>query len=78
MKLLRLICCAFIALTVSQFVPVTEVRAQVRHTIIAASGDAAPAGGNYNGFLNTVAVNARGQVTFDTRPWRTQHNGRVC
>src|ERR1041385_1961906 len=67
MKLLRLICCAFIALTLSQFLSVSGVRAQVRHTIIAASGDAAPAGGNYTGFLNTLAVNARGQVTFDTR-----------
>jgi len=64
-KLLRFICCAFIAL--SQFLSVTGVRAQVRHTIIAASGEAAPAGGNYAGFLNTLAVNARGQVTFDTR-----------
>ena len=67
MKLLRLVSCAFIALMLSQFLTVTRVRAQVQHTIIAASGDAAPAGGNYNGFLNTLAVNARGQVTFDTR-----------
>lgn len=67
MKLRRLICCAFIALTLSQLVSVTRVRAQVRHTIIAASGDAAPAGGNYVGFLNTLALNARGQVTFDAR-----------
>jgi hypothetical protein len=43
------------------------VRAQVRHTIIAASGDAAPAGGNYARFLNTLALNARGQVAFDAR-----------
>ena len=67
MNLTRLIRCAFIALTLSQFVLVTCVRAQVRHTIIAASGDAAPAGGNYFEFLNTLAVNARGQVTFDAR-----------
>jgi len=66
MKLLRLICCTFIALTLSQSVSMT-VRAQVRHTIIAATGEAAPAGGNYVGFLNTLAVNARGQVTFDAR-----------
>ena len=39
-------------------------RAQVKHTIIAATGTAAPAGGNYL-FLNTIAVNARGQVAFD-------------
>jgi len=67
MKLPRLICCALIALMLSQFLPVTGVQAQVRHTIIAATGDAAPAGGNYTGFLNTLAVNARGQVTFDAR-----------
>jgi hypothetical protein len=51
----------------SQFLLVTGVRAQVRHTIIAASGDAAPAGGNYTTFLNTLAVNVRGQVAFDAR-----------
>ncbi len=67
MKLPRLICCAFIALILSQFLLTTVVRAQVRHTVIAATGDAAPAGGNYFGFLNTLAVNARGQVTFNAR-----------
>ncbi len=67
MKLLPLICRALIALTLSQFLSVTGVRAQVRHTVIAATGDAAPAGGNYVGFLNTLAVNARGQVSFDAR-----------
>ena len=67
MKLLRLKYCAFIALMLSQFLSVTSVEAQVRHTIIAASGDAAPSGGSYVGFLNTLAVNARGQVTFDAR-----------
>jgi len=67
MKLIRLLCCAFIALPFFQFVSVISVCAQVRHTIIAATGDAAPAGGNYVGFLNTLAVNARGQVTFDAR-----------
>lgn len=67
MKLLRLICCAFIALMLSQFLSVTGVEAQVRHAIIAATRDAAPSGGSYVGFLNTLAVNARGQVTFDAR-----------
>ena len=67
MKLLRLKCCAFVALMLSQFLSVIGVEAQVRHNIIAASGDAAPAGGSYMGFLNTLAVNARGQVTFDAR-----------
>lgn len=67
MKLLRLVTFALIALMLSQLLSVTGVQAQVRHTIIAASGDAAPAGGNYTSFLNTLAVNARGQVTFDAR-----------
>ena len=67
MKSPRLTCCAFIALMFFQLLSVPNVWAQVRHTIIAASGDAAPAGGNYTVFLNTLAVNARGQVTFDAR-----------
>ena len=67
MKLPRLICHALIALMFLQFLLVTGVRAQTRHTIIAASGDAAPAGGNYTTFLNTLAVNAHGQVAFDAR-----------
>src|SRR5215470_5469447 len=67
LKLIRLICCAFIALPFFQTLSVISVRAQVQHIIIAATGDAAPAGGNYASFLNTLAVNARGQVTFDAR-----------
>src|SRR5947207_9040426 len=56
---------ALIAFTLSLFLPLVTVQAQVRHTIIAASGDAAPAGGNYVSFLNTLAVDVRGQVAFD-------------
>ena len=78
MKSPRFICCAIIALTLSQILSVTGVRSQVRHTVIAASGDAAPAGGSYKDFLNTLAVNARGQVAFDARLNGTQHNRRVC
>lgn len=37
---------------------------KVRHTIIAATGDAAPAGGNYLSFSN-VSLNARHDVAFD-------------
>jgi hypothetical protein len=53
-------------MTLAQFLGATSARAQaqVKHTIIAASGDAAPAGGNYLRF-NTLTVNARGQVVFD-------------
>jgi hypothetical protein len=64
---LPFICCALIALTLSQVLSLTGVRSQVRHTVVAASGDAAPAGGNYKEFLNTLALNARGQVAFDAR-----------
>ena len=62
----RVICCALIVLTLSQLLSVMAVRAQVQHTIIAASGDAAPAGGNYVTFLNTFALNARGDGTTTT------------
>jgi hypothetical protein len=37
----------------------------VRHTIIATSGTAAPAGGNYSPFLFKPILNARDQVVFD-------------
>ena len=58
--------CALIALTLAQLLWTTSARAQapVKHTIIAASGDVAPEGGNYRSFT-TIAVNARGQVAFD-------------
>lgn len=39
---------------------------KVRHTIIAASGDAAPTGGNYSPFsFSNVSLNARHEVAFD-------------
>lgn len=53
-----------IALTLAQFLLATGAQAQVKHTIIAASGDTAPAGGTYLSF-NTFALNERGQVAFD-------------
>lgn len=40
-------------------------RAQVIHNIVAATGDAAPAGGNYTLFHNTLALNERNQLAFD-------------
>lgn len=68
MNLYRFISCGrtvsvLMVLVLVQLVPATQ--AQVRHTIIAASGEAAPAGGNYGNFLNTIALNARGEVAFD-------------
>jgi hypothetical protein len=56
---------AQIALTLTLFLSAADAQAQVRHTIIAASGDAAPAGGNYLGFFSTPASNVGGQVAFD-------------
>jgi hypothetical protein len=53
--------CALITLTLAA----TGVRAQVTHTVIAASGDAAPAGGNYTTLPDAPALNARGQMAFD-------------
>src|SRR3954463_15070014 len=67
MKLPRFICRALIAVTLSQVLLGASVQSQVTHTVVAASGDTAPAGGNYTQFLNTLALNARGQVAFDAR-----------
>jgi hypothetical protein len=67
--------CALIALTLTQFLSAADARAQVRHTIIAASGDAAPAGGNYLFFLSTPASNTPGQVAFDAFLGGPSHSG---
>ena len=72
MNLYRFMSCSpavsvFVVLAVVQLVSATGVQAQVRHTIIAASGEAAPAGGTYGNFLNTISLNARGEVAFDVR-----------
>jgi hypothetical protein len=58
-KLLRLTYCAFIAMILSQFLSVTGVEAQVRHTIIAASGEAAPAGDGNLSFFGVKFNDAR-------------------
>jgi hypothetical protein len=57
--------CALITLTLAQSLSATEVHAQVTHTVIAASGDAAPAGGNYTTLPDAPALNVRGQMAFD-------------
>jgi hypothetical protein len=56
-----------LVLMLVQFASATGAHAQVRHTIIAASGEPAPAGGTYGNFLNTISLNTRGQVAFDVR-----------
>jgi len=55
---------ALVVLTLAQFLCTAGALAQATHTVIAASGTAAPAGGNYFGF-DTVAMNSRGQVAFN-------------
>ena len=72
MNLCRRIFCsrtvyALLVLTLVQFVSAIRTQAQVTHTVVAASGEAAPSGGNYGNFLNTISLNARGQVAFDVR-----------
>jgi hypothetical protein len=56
---------AFIVLTLIQLLSAADARAQVTHTVIAATGDTAPAGGNYVNFFSTPATNLRGEVAFD-------------
>ena len=55
-----------LALPFAQFSLTTVAQAEVRHTIIATTGEAAPAGGNYlpSSFSN-VSLNARHEVAFD-------------
>jgi hypothetical protein len=57
--------CAVIVLMLVQFLSATAVHAQVRHNILAATGEAAPAGGNYLTFPSNRVFNVRGQVAFD-------------
>src|SRR5215212_10876720 len=57
--------CALIVLTLAQLLWATRAPAQVTHTIVAATGDAAPAGGNFVSFFQTRVLNVRGQVAFD-------------
>jgi hypothetical protein len=56
---------ALMALPFAQMSSAAGGRAEVRHTIIAASGNAAPAGGIYSPFLGKPILNARDQVVFD-------------
>src|SRR5262245_22185237 len=54
-------------LTLAQFFWPASAQAEPKHTIIAASGAAAPAGGNYSFFLgNAFSAGLRGRVAFDT------------
>ncbi len=55
---------ALMALPFAQMSSAAGAKIAVRHTVIAASGGAAPAGGNYLNFFN-AALNARHEVAFD-------------
>jgi len=59
-----------LALTASTALPFAQISSaenvKVRHTVIAATGQASPAGGNYLTFsFNNVSLNARHEVAFD-------------
>lgn len=57
---------AFVALACAQMLSAEGAKCRVRHTIIAASGDAAPSGGVYNPFsFSNATMNARDAVAFD-------------
>ena len=63
---LALLLLGFLAVPFAQMSTVAGATMSVRHTIIAASGGAAPAGGNYGTFSFTnVRLNTRHEVAFD-------------
>jgi hypothetical protein len=57
-------CALILTLPVAQMALAAGAKAGVSHTVVAASGTAAPAGGNYAVFTH-VTVNARSQIAFD-------------
>lgn len=65
--LLFILVLALAASTALPFVQISSAATvQVRHTVIAATGQASPAGGNYLPFsFNNVSLNARHDVAFD-------------
>ena len=59
-----LVCALILMLPVAQMALAAGAKAGVSHTVVAASGTAAPAGGNY-GIFTHVTVDARSQIAFD-------------
>ncbi len=59
-----LACALILTLPMAQMALGAGAKAGVNHTVVAAPGAAAPAGGNY-GLFTHVTVNARSQVAFD-------------
>jgi hypothetical protein len=78
-----LACALILALPVGQMALAAGAKAEVSHTVVAASGSAAPAGGNYatfthaTGVLNMIAllIRALGWPAADITNWflRTSH-----
>ena len=64
-----------VALTLAQFLSGADAPGSGRHTVIAASGDTAPAGGNYVFFLSSPASNTPGRVAFDAFLGGPSHSG---
>jgi hypothetical protein len=62
-----LACALILTLPVARMALAAGAEAGVSHTVVAASGTAAPAGGHY-GIFTHVTVNARGQIAFDAAP----------
>jgi hypothetical protein len=63
-----------VALTLFAIPGAVPAEAQIQNTVIATSGSAAPAGGNYQSF-NTVSMNQRGQIVFDASLLGTSNSG---
>jgi hypothetical protein len=59
-----LVCALILTLPVAQMTLSAGAETGASHTVVAASGTAAPAGGNYAIFTH-VTVNARSQIAFD-------------
>jgi len=59
-----LVCALILTLPVAQMTLSAGAETGASHTVVAASGTAAPAGGNYATFTH-VTVNARSQIAFD-------------
>lgn len=63
-----------ITLTFSVILGTVSVTAQVQNIVVATSGSAAPAGGNYRSF-STVSMNERDQIAFDANLVGTSSSG---
>ena len=67
--------CALIVLALANVLWAGDKPAQVRHTIIAQSGTAAPSGENYVALIDPPVSNERGEVAFDAFLGGPNHSG---